>query len=90
MSKATLTTYKVAVLVAYRENVLHPESKTIHESLHGMGYSNVSSLKAAKAFSISLDCESEEVARKQVLEMSERLLANPVIEDWHILSIQAV
>ena len=44
----------------------------------------MSQLSIAKTIRLELDAESEEDAQAQVHEMCERLLANPVIEQYTV------
>lgn len=85
---STLPLFQVALHVAYRENVLHPESKTLTETLHHMGYGQVQAVKAGRYFELTLGAEDDDAASKLALEMAEKLLANPVIEDWKILELR--
>ena len=45
--------------------------------------------EAQKLFEVALSASSEEAARKVLAELSEKLLANPVIEDYEIVRIEA-
>ena len=82
-----MPTYHAEVLVATRANVLHPESKTVQEALHGLGHHCVKDLQIGKHFSFSFAARDEATARKVIHRMAEQLLANPVIEDTHITQL---
>ena len=75
---------KVKVDVTLKEGVLDPKGVTITQSLQALGYKNVKGAKVGKI--IELDLNSSDKTAKgvetQIKEMSERLLANPVIEDF--------
>jgi phosphoribosylformylglycinamidine synthase PurS subunit len=43
-----------------------------------------------KQVELTVEAESEEAAREQVEEMARRLLSNPVIEDFQILTAEQV
>jgi phosphoribosylformylglycinamidine synthase PurS subunit len=85
-----MPTFHAEVLVATRSNVLHPESKTIQEALHGLGYGSVKHLQMGKHFSFTLHAADEATARDMILQMAEQLLANPVIEDTHITQLSSL
>ena len=72
------------VYVRFKEGVLDPEGVTIQKSLAIMGYDKAKSVKTGKFFEIELSDDSAE-ARRQLQEMSEKALANPVIESFEIL-----
>jgi phosphoribosylformylglycinamidine synthase PurS subunit len=85
-----MPTYHAEVLVATRANVLHPESKTVQEALHGLGHHCVKDLHIGKHFSFSLAARDEATATKVIHRMAEQLLANPVIEDTQITQLRVV
>lgn len=85
-----MPTFHAKVLVATRNNVLHPESKTVQDALHGLGYGSVNHLQIGKHFSFTLDAADEATARNLILQMAEQLLANPVIEDTHITHLSSL
>lgn len=78
------TTQIATVYVRFKEGVLDPEGVTIQKSLAIMGYDKAKSVKTGKFFEIELSDDSAE-ARRQLQEMSEKALANPVIETFEIL-----
>lgn len=75
--------YTAVVRVSLKEGVLDPEAKTIQRSLERLGF-GVEGLKRAEEYEVTLTAPSEEDARHEVLEMCERLLANPVIHDYSV------
>ena len=81
---ASKTDTQVAtVYVRFKEGVLDPEGVTIQKSLAMMGYDKAKSVKTGKFFEIELSDGSAE-AYRQLQEMSEKVLANPVIESFQI------
>jgi phosphoribosylformylglycinamidine synthase len=48
-----------------------------------LGFDSVDGVRAGKFIEITLDESDREVAEKQVTEMCEKLLANPVIERYN-------
>ena len=75
---------KARVIVMPKEGVLDPQGKAIQGSLHALGYDAVRELRAGKCFEIDLSNLTEAKARALLDEMSEKLLANPLIESWRI------
>ena len=74
--------YLAKVYIQYRPTVSDPQGQTIRGGLHQLGFDSVTSVRAGKYMEITLDADSEDAAAEQVREMCERLLANPVIEDY--------
>ncbi|WP_053361440.1 phosphoribosylformylglycinamidine synthase subunit PurS [Bacillus sp. FJAT-27251] len=73
--------YKVKVFVTLKESVLDPQGTTVKRSLNSMGYEDVQDVRIGKYMELTI---SESVANldETVKEMCERLLSNPVIEDY--------
>ncbi len=79
-------TYTFEVLVRLKPGLLDPQGKAVEGSLPAMGWANVSGVRVGKHVELSVDAATEESARAQVEEMARRLLSNPVIEEFQILS----
>ncbi|MFQ5457597.1 MAG: phosphoribosylformylglycinamidine synthase subunit PurS [Myxococcota bacterium] len=75
---------RARVIVMPKEGVLDPQGKAIEGSLHALGYDTVSDVRAGKCFMVEFGDVPAEKARAALDEMSEKLLANPLIESWKI------
>jgi phosphoribosylformylglycinamidine synthase len=73
---------RVKVYVTYKDGVLDPQGKAVERSLHTLGFGEVEDVRMGKYLEVSLEASSRKVAEARVREMCERLLANPVIEDY--------
>lgn len=67
-----------------RTVILDPQGKAIRDALGRLGFEGVADVRAGKSFEISLAAADREEAEKKVREMSARLLANPVVEDFEV------
>ncbi len=76
-------TTKAVVYVRFKDEVLDPEGVTIQKSLATMGYDKAVSVRAGKFYEIELADDSAE-SERQLKELSEKALANPVIEKFEI------
>jgi phosphoribosylformylglycinamidine synthase len=65
-----------------RPSVLDPAGTAIRSGLKQLGYENVEEVRIGKYIEIALSAEDEGSAREQLDRMCDRLLANPVIEDY--------
>jgi phosphoribosylformylglycinamidine synthase PurS subunit len=74
--------FSVRIDVTHLPGVLDPQGATVERALPALGYTNVTAVSIAKTIRLVIDAPSEAVARLQVDEMCERLLANPVIERY--------
>jgi phosphoribosylformylglycinamidine synthase PurS subunit len=80
---------KALVQVTLKADVLDPQGKAIRSACGQLGYSAIESVRQGKLFEIALAAKSESEARRLLEELAGKLLANPVIEDYKILSIEA-
>lgn len=76
--------FEAHVDVGHREGILDPQGATVERSLPALGYTNVSHVRVGKSLRLRVEAVDAESARRQVAEMCERLLANPVIEQYTI------
>jgi len=73
---------RVKVYVTLKNAVLDPQGKAVEKSLHSMGYGGVEEVRMGKYLEFKLKASSRSEAEAQVRQMCEKLLANPVIEDY--------
>ena len=72
---------KTRVTVTLKKGVLDPQGKAIHHALEGLGFSGINDVRAGKLIELDLD---ETVGDDEVEKMCRSLLANMVIENFHI------
>ena len=70
------------VFITLKPTVNDPEGQTIRSGLRDMGFDSVAAVRAGKYMEVSLDEDSELDAASRIESMCERLLANPVIEEY--------
>ncbi len=75
-------TMLVKVFVTLKEGVLDPQGKAVENSLHSLGFGAVREVRVGKYLELRLDVAEVEDAERQARRMCEKLLANPVIEDY--------
>lgn len=76
---------KVRVLVSLKPGVLDAQGRAIEHALHDLGYAQVSGVRTGKQIVLDVDSRDPEAARALARELCEKLLANPVIEQYEIL-----
>ena len=81
--------YRVSVHITPRRGILDPQGKAVEGALHSLGFEGVSSVRVGRHIVVNTDAPSEDAAIASVTAMCERLLANPVIEDFEIESATA-
>jgi phosphoribosylformylglycinamidine synthase subunit PurS len=70
------------IFVSLKRGVLDPQGKAIERSLHTLGYEEVREVRAGKYIELELDATSRDAAELRIREICDKLLANPVIEDF--------
>jgi phosphoribosylformylglycinamidine synthase len=83
----TEASVKALVHVTLRPDVLDPQGKAIQHACAALGYDAVRAVRQGKLFELELEAESEPQARALLGELCDKLLANPVIEDYEIVRI---
>lgn len=73
---------RVKIFISLKTGVLDPQGKTIERSLHSLGYSEVQDVRVGKYLELHLEASSADSAAVRIREMCDKLLANPVIEDY--------
>ena len=73
---------RAKVVVTLKGGVSDPQGFAVREALASMRYGAVKDVRVGKYFEIALDGVSREEAKKQLDDMSHKLLSNPVIEDY--------
>ena len=80
---------KARITVRPKKGVLDPQGKAIVHSLAQLGYSGVRDIRVGKSFDVEIDAAGPEDARRALDEISRKLLANTVIEDFEIEDIRS-
>jgi phosphoribosylformylglycinamidine synthase subunit PurS len=74
---------RVRVLIRPKAGILDPQGQAVEQALPALGFHHVRDVHVGRLIELDVDDPS------QVPEMCERLLANPLIEDYEILPAQA-
>jgi phosphoribosylformylglycinamidine synthase PurS subunit len=75
---------RVTVHIQRRPEIADPEGSTIARSLSDLGYQEVASVRTGRTFHLDVAGQDGPSVRARVEEMCQKLLANPVIEDYHV------
>ncbi|WP_043368523.1 phosphoribosylformylglycinamidine synthase subunit PurS [Cyanobium sp. PCC 7001] len=74
--------YCARVQVSLRPSVLDPAGEATRAAAARLGVVNLRRLRIGKAIELELEAPDAATARQQLELLSDRLLANPVIENW--------
>jgi phosphoribosylformylglycinamidine synthase len=80
---------KARIHVTLKPDVLDPQGKAIQRATGSLGYAGIRDVRQGKLFEVELDAADEAAARALLAELADKLLANPVIEDYEIVSVEA-
>jgi phosphoribosylformylglycinamidine synthase PurS subunit len=72
----------VQVSIKRKDGLSDPEGVETRRALLDLGYADVTEVHFGRTITLDVDAADPETAVDQVTEMCERLLANPVIEDY--------
>ncbi len=73
---------KARVLIRPKEGILDPQGQAVERALPALGFDGVSGVRVGRM--VELEVEDPE----RVGEMCERLLANPLIEDYEVVVLE--
>ena len=79
-----VSTYQVSVHITPRRGILDPQGKAVEHALGSLGFDGVREVHVGRYLVVETEADSEAEAHESVKSMCERLLANPVTEDFEI------
>ncbi|MBC7330050.1 phosphoribosylformylglycinamidine synthase subunit PurS [bacterium] len=72
---------KAKVYIRLKEGVLDVQGQVVLRALRNLGFDEVENVRIGKLIEMEINNPSEE----RIKEMCERMLANPVVEDYEIV-----
>ena len=81
-----MKTWRVSVHITPRRGILDPQGKAVEGALHSLGFEAVREVHIGRHIVIENEASNADEAKSAVKAMCERLLANPVTEDFEIQS----
>ncbi len=79
-----MSAFRVEIRVMPRATLLDPQGQAVHHALQALGFQGVGTVRIGKHLVVEVQAGSREEAAQQARTMCERLLANPVTEDYHV------
>jgi phosphoribosylformylglycinamidine synthase subunit PurS len=79
---------RVRIDIRRKEGLSDPEGVATLRALRDLGYAEVGEVHFGRMISLDLPDGDDEETEARVEEMCRRLLANPVIEDWTVETIE--
>ena len=84
-----MSTFRVSVHIVPRQGILDPQGKAVADALHTLGFGTVADARVGRHLVLDVYAATAAAAETSVREMCERLLANPVTEDYEIAAVRA-
>ncbi len=76
---------KFRIFVSLKPTVLDPQGQTICSALNSMGHRSIADVRQGKYFDITVgDGVSRQEAAREMEQIAQDVLANPVIEDYRV------
>jgi len=75
---------QVKVVVTLKPTLLDAQGRVVQDALHALGYGNVEQVRIGKYMELEMTANGKDAPaiEAEVKEMCDRLLANPVIENY--------
>ncbi|MCA9722970.1 MAG: phosphoribosylformylglycinamidine synthase subunit PurS [Gemmatimonadetes bacterium] len=77
-------TFRVHVRVVPRPGLLDPQGQAVAHALAALGFPGVGEVRVGRAIELELEADDRATAEAAATAMCERLLANPVTEDFTV------
>jgi len=74
--------WSVSIYVNLKKGVLDAQGAATNNALQSLGFNEVQDVRIGKCINLKMDGEDREAVSKRVDDMCDKLLSNPVIEDY--------
>jgi phosphoribosylformylglycinamidine synthase subunit PurS len=76
--------FRVHVRVMPRTGLLDPQGQAVEHALAALGFNGAADVRVGRAIELDIAAGSPDEARAEAERMCDRLLANPVTEDYEL------
>ena len=74
--------FRVHVRVMPRVGLLDPQGQAVQSALVALGFADVTRVRVGRAIELQVAASSKDEAEAKARQMCDKLLANPVTEDY--------
>lgn len=74
--------YRAKVLIKRRPSILDPQGKAVEIGAQNLGLTNIKNTRIGKYIEFDVDAKDKKEAEKEVSDYCDKLLANPIMEDY--------
>jgi phosphoribosylformylglycinamidine synthase len=79
-----VSAYRVEIRVMPRAGLLDPQGQAVEHALRALGFAEVRGAHVGKHLVVEVEAATRDAAMQRAHIMCERLLANPVTEDFAV------
>lgn len=76
--------FEALITITLRPSILDPQGKATSHALDQLGFDSVEEVRIGKHVRLGIEADSSDEARRVASDACEKLLANPVMEDFRI------
>jgi phosphoribosylformylglycinamidine synthase subunit PurS len=84
-----MSSFKVALHIVPRRGLLDPQGKAVADALQTLGFKSVKDVHVGRHVVVELKARDAADAEREARAMCEKLLANPVTEDFEVATVSA-
>ncbi len=84
-----MSQFRVALHIVPRRGLLDPQGKAVADALQTLGFTSVKDVHVGRHVVVELQAKDASSAEKEARAMCEKLLANPVTEDFEVANVSA-
>jgi phosphoribosylformylglycinamidine synthase len=82
--------FRVHIHIVPRKGLLDPQGKAVADALHALGFPSVRDVRVGRHIVVDSSAGTAATAEADARSMCEKLLANPVTEDFELTRVEAV
>lgn len=76
--------YTAQIKITLKGGILDVQGKAVEQALHSIEFTTINEVRIGKFVELKVQAENKDEANKLVKQASEKLIANPIIEDFNI------
>lgn len=73
---------KAKIYITLKPGILDPQAKAVHHALESLGFEQVNDVRTGKVIEMAFNSVSKAEAERLTRQACDKLLANPVIENY--------
>lgn len=77
-------TFSAHITISLRPSILDPQGKAVQHAAGQLGFSGVRGVRMGKHAVVEIEAASRQEAERHAVQLAEKLLANPVMEDFAV------